>query len=100
MDHYENTPRYVFERSFLERSLDLQISHCDHFDLLPWFRRWLPSNQPILEAGCGSGRWVIWFSKQGWKAVGLDWSEELIARARSYSPTVRFEVADMRNMPF
>lgn len=102
MDEYisANAVKHVFENSFLERSLELQISHCDHYELLPCFKKWLPNNQPILEAGCGSGRWVIWFVRQGWKAVGLDWSHNLISRARSQYPNAQFEVGDMRSMPF
>ncbi len=90
----------AFEQGFLASDLQQQISHCDHYELAELFRRVLPDHQPILEAGCGSGRWVGWFVKQGWAATGLDWSEACCQRARSAIPAGRFESGDMRHMPF
>lgn len=92
--------RDSFERGFLGIPLDVQIAQCDNNELVPLFERWLPENQPVLEAGSGSGRWVAWFLRKGWSAVGLDWSEALCARARAEIPGSRFESADMRTMPF
>ena len=45
-----------FEASFMSRDLNQQIEQCDHYELADHFKRWLPEHQPILEAGCGSGR--------------------------------------------
>ena len=90
----------AFEKGFMSFDLDLQISHCDHYELADYFRKWLPDHQPILEAGCGSGRWVAWFVKNGWRADGLDWSRACCERVRTLIPRARFEVGDMRAMPF
>jgi len=90
----------TFERNFLQRSLETQIRNCDQHKLCSRFRRWLPKRQPILEAGCGSGRWVAWFQKNGWKSTGLDWSETLCERARKLIPDARFVAGDMKCMPF
>jgi len=89
-----------FESSFMQVPLEIQVQQCDRYELVSLFKRWLPQYQPILEAGCGSGRWVAWFLKQGWTAAGLDWSEALCARARAAIPNGRFEAGDMRSMPF
>lgn len=77
-----------------------QIRHCDDYELAPNFAKWLPAHQPILEAGCGSGRWVAWFAARGWRATGIDWSEALCERARREVPGVDFVAGDMRAMPF
>lgn len=90
----------LFEDSFMARDLNLQIEQCDQYELANYFRKWLPEHQPILEAGCGSGRWVAWFIKNGWTAAGLDWSEACCVRARRAIPEALFEVGDMRDMPF
>lgn len=95
-----NSAGLVFEKEFMSRSLEKQIALCDHHELIDFFKRWLPDNQPIPEAGCGSGRWVAWFVKNGWQATGLDWSEVCCTYARQAIPGVRFEVGDMRSMPF
>jgi SAM-dependent methyltransferase len=90
----------LFETGFFDRPLEVQVRNCDHYELVPLFREWLPHHQPILEAGSGSGRWVAWFVRQGWEATGLDWSESLCARARKEVPGGKFVAGDMREMPF
>ncbi|MFO0649822.1 MAG: class I SAM-dependent methyltransferase [Polyangiales bacterium] len=90
----------VFERAFLASSIEREVAHCDRYELTPRFRKWLPERQPILEAGCGSGRWVVWFARQGWQTVGVDWSEALCARAREAHPRLRFVAGDLGALPF
>jgi len=90
----------VFENSFMSLGLEDLISHCDHYEIVDYFRKWIPDHQPVLEAGCGSGRWVGWFVKNGWQAAGLDWSEACCERARKLIPQARFVAGDMRDMPF
>lgn len=46
----------IFEKIFFGVPLEEQIARCDRDELAPLFKRWLPGNQPILEAGSGSGR--------------------------------------------
>ncbi len=90
----------AFEESFLSVPLETQILHCDHYELANLFGSVLPAHQPILEAGCGSGRWVGWFVRKGWQASGVDWSEALCASARSAIPEGEFVAADIAEMPF
>ncbi|MDD4734693.1 MAG: class I SAM-dependent methyltransferase [Kiritimatiellae bacterium] len=89
-----------FEEDFLGIPLQRQITHCDHYAIAPLFMEQLQNHQPILEAGCGSGRWCAWFRKQGWESVGLDWSEALCARARNEIDGVTFVSGDIQDMPF
>lgn len=90
----------AFEKGFLNFPIERQIANCDHYELAPLFRRLLGDHQPVLEAGCGSGRWVAWMMKQGWEAVGIDWSEALCERVRQAVPGGTFVAGDMRAMPF
>jgi SAM-dependent methyltransferase len=90
----------AFESGFLSSDLETQVRQCDDNELVPLFNDRLPGHQPILEAGSGSGRWVIWFGRRGWSATGLDWSEALTQRARATEPSLRFVAGDMRAMPF
>jgi len=100
MDANDSRIRDAFARGFLQVPFERQLANCEHYELTPLFRRLLPAHQLILEAGCGSGRWVGWFARQGWQATGLDWSEALCARARQSVPGATFVVGDMRALPF
>ena len=89
-----------FEQTFLRDSLADQIRGCDSYPLAPLFIETFRGNQPVLEAGCGSGKWCGWLSGQGIQADGVDWSEELCRRAQSQIPNSRFRACDMENTPF
>lgn len=90
----------AFEHGFQGMSPSQYLETCDSYELVPSFLRLLPCNQPILEAGSGSGRWVAWFRQHGWNAVGVDWSLLLNARARTGYGGDWFLSADMAQLPF
>jgi SAM-dependent methyltransferase len=92
--------RDYFEGELSRTDLETQIGNCDSFELAPVFLEFLPQKLPILEAGCGSGRWVAWLARKGYEAAGLDWSDSLCEAARSSFPDCRFEAGDIRSMPF
>jgi ubiquinone/menaquinone biosynthesis C-methylase UbiE len=52
----------------------------------------------IVEVGCGTGRNTTWLAERAVEIVGLDFSEEMLARARSQvsDPRVRFVQHDVR----
>ncbi len=84
----------------MAQSLDHQIQQCDSYELAPLFLSWLGSRQPVLEAGCGSGRWCKWLSRYGITCHGIDWSEVLCRRAVINFPHSGFATADIRFAPF
>jgi SAM-dependent methyltransferase len=91
-----------FEEWFGEEYLHL-YPHRDEADaervvallerLLPWQRGWR-----VLDVGCGAGRHLKALWRAGARAVGLDLSPSLLARARQVAdaPLVR---SDMRQLP-
>jgi SAM-dependent methyltransferase len=50
----------------------------------------------VLDLGCGHGWFTHELHKRGADVVGVDGSQELLARARGRYPEVRFEQADLR----
>src|SRR5665647_1441658 len=89
-----------FTSGFLSQPLAKQIAHCDNYELAPLFLRLFVEQQPVLEAGCGSGRWCGWFHKHSIHCDGLDWSEELCDRASREMPHSKFIACDMNDAPF
>lgn len=53
----------------------------------------------VLDVGCGSGRDLLWLTKQGFRATGLDASPGLAALARRYSNCPVIE-ADFESFDF
>lgn len=56
----------------------------------------------VLDVPCGDGRIAVRLAKLGCRVVGIDRSERFIARARQRpeSEHVRFDVGDMRALPY
>lgn len=52
-----------------------------------------------LDVGCGPGHVGRYLSERAMDVVGVDLSPTMIEVARRLNPAMRFEVADMRNMP-
>jgi len=47
------------------------------------------------DIGCGSGRDVAWLSSDGYRTVGFDASEQLLAQARARYPELEFATATL-----
>lgn len=54
----------------------------------------------ILDAGCGPGRDVAWFRRQGHRAIGGDLSAGMLDEARRRVPNASFVRMDLREPPF
>lgn len=54
----------------------------------------------ILEAGCGTGRWISLLEKNTKKIFGLDYSFEMIKIPKTANPYLNLVNADAVNIPF
>lgn len=58
----------------------------------------------VLDLGCGNGRHAIYFASQGFKADGVDISEQAVAWAKDWANRehleVDFRVSDIANLPY
>lgn len=86
----ENTIMAAFDSQWSQhfKNLEAQVDRAAQYDILPMFLKYLPKNGTILEAGCGSGRWLFYFSRNGYNIVGIDWSKETVKCIREYDPTI------------
>jgi SAM-dependent methyltransferase len=89
-----------FERSMLGRDLAVEVAACERQELAPLFLNMFRDAQPVLEAGCGSGKWLHYFKRHGIASIGLDWSEQLQAVSRQFDSSVQFDTGDLRSLPY
>lgn len=57
-------------------------------------------NERVLDLGCGTGQLTVEIAATGAEVVGIDSSEEAIAKARENFPQIEFRVADGANFQF
>ena len=64
----------------------------------------LGTGAPLLDVGCGHGRYAVAFQKRGAEATGVDFAMSLLKHARNIARdsgvTVRWVRGDMRQLPF
>ncbi len=81
----------------------------DEFDVRPFDRCLLQSftelvlrsgGHAALDVGCGPGQAAAELTRFGLSTVGIDGSPAMISIARKRYPQVRFQVADMRELPY
>jgi trans-aconitate methyltransferase len=54
----------------------------------------------ILDAGCGTGQLTAEIAAAGAEVTGIDSSDAMIEQARRNAPTLRFELRDIRRLPY
>ncbi|MCY4529644.1 MAG: methyltransferase domain-containing protein [Chloroflexi bacterium] len=54
----------------------------------------------ILDLGCGTGHLTAQIAESGAEVVGIDSSDDMVRVASENYPSIRFEVADARSLPF
>jgi SAM-dependent methyltransferase len=79
---FDELSRKPFDRSLLER-----------------FARECPPGL-VADIGCGPGHVGSFLSELGREVVGVDLSPAMVETARRMNPRMRFEVGDMRALPF
>ena len=57
------------------------------------------SAQPILDAGCGTGRVAIELARRGHATVGVDVDPALLERARAKAPDLAWHLGDLAALP-
>ena len=75
-------------------------SNLAHQQFLQEFLSHLPENSRLLDAPCGTGRYLPHLLEQGHAVVGMDQSQGMLARAKSKFSTVQFEKLGLQEIAY
>lgn len=75
------------------------VELCDHETTLPLFLRYLPQDAPVLDAGCGLARWVIYLRAKGYRVFGVDRARAAIDAAARYGAAGWVFAGDTNQLP-
>lgn len=77
------------------------LARCHRDEVVPYILRHLKKQGPILEAGCGLGRFIVFMEGQGFRDVrGIDISPDAVAIVNRIAPTLNVTCGDVSNLPF
>jgi len=91
--HYDRSgPRYDEEGGV--------YSNTTHQQFLGYFSSLLPQRSRILDAACGTGRYLSFLLEQEHSIIGIDQSQGMLARAKATFPGVHFENIGLQDIVY
>ena len=75
-------------------------SNIAHQQFIQEFLGCLPPDSHVLDAPCGTGRYLPFLLEKGHSLVGIDQSQGMLERAKAKFPTVQFEKMGLQEMAF
>ena len=87
------------EHMWSARRIEEEVAACSRRRISRYFMEYLPKDEPILEAGCGLGAWVIYLGDLGYDIAGIDNDAQVIARLKEWRPSLNVSAGDIRRLP-
>jgi len=100
VDYYRSPIRFLWSQDWRIEPFREGAQLCKQETITPVVLRLLPREGLVLEAGCGSGRWVAFLKEHGARIVGMDFSDEGLRLLKSEIPGVPVAVGLVETMPF
>jgi len=76
------------------------IENCPSEPVTPYIFKYMPKDVQLLEAGCGSGRFVYYLNILGYKITGLEINEGTVITLNKIFPHLDIIHGDVRRLPF
>lgn len=89
-----------FDSQWSSHDLEKSIENCPKADIFPIIEKYINQDMKILESGCGSGKWVFYYTRKGYDITGLDWSEKTVRSIKKYDDNIKIVQGDARNSTF
>lgn len=81
-------------------SIEDQIALCPFQTIEPFFRKYIPKDGRVLEAGCGLGRWVFYLKRLGYDISGIEYSQSALVTIKAFDLTAPIQFGDINNLDF
>lgn len=83
-----------------DRLIEDEVAACDRRRIAGHFLAHLPRGEPILEAGCGLGAWVVYLAERGYGIAGVDSHAGSTRRLKESRPELSVFCGDIRRLPY
>lgn len=89
-----------WEEYWSKTEIENEVKSCLKDELLTIITKYIKKNDKTLDAGCGLGRWIIYFSKRGYDISGVDNFQQAILRLKKFDERLKVRVANICHLPF
>jgi len=100
VDYYKSPVRFLWSQDWRTETVREGVELCKLETITPIVLKWLPRGSKILEAGCGSGRWVAFLGEHGMDVIGIDYCVEGLQLLKRESADAQVAAALVQTMPF
>ena len=84
-----------------ERSIEGEIESCETRTLVEIFDKYIVDKKmKILEAGCGLGGWVNYYSTKGFQIIGIEIDKNIVDQVKKYDSKIPVEHGDIFNIDY
>ena len=83
-----------------KKDFEKLISNCPKEPVTPYIFKYFSKKDLLLEAGCGSGRFVYYLDDLGYKIKGIELNQKMVEIINQEYPALDIEVADVTSLPF
>ncbi len=66
----------------------------------PFITKYIDKGSKVLEAGCGTGKYVVALRQRGYDCVGIDYAERTVEKIKTLLPNVPITKGNVKNMDF
>ena len=98
--YFKSLPDSDWSQFWLMEDIPDHFALCEDELILPVLTEYLPTGVPILDAGCGLGRWVAHLRTRGSNVIGMDRSEAALDAGRQFAESLPAACADVQTAPF
>jgi SAM-dependent methyltransferase len=76
------------------------LESCDHDPLTQYIFKYFSQQGILLEAGCGSGRYVKYLYDRGYNIVGIEYNKTTVSDVKRLWPKLSIMPGDILSLPF
>lgn len=87
-----------WDENWENHSLESLLKEVQSNFMRPIFEKYFPREGKILEAGCGLGKFLIYYRKQGYDIEGVDFAEETVNRVKKYDPELPLRLENLTQL--
>jgi SAM-dependent methyltransferase len=83
-----------------EKEFNKLIDNCPSEPVTPYLHKYLTKEGNILEAGCGSGRFVYYLDKLGYNISGIELNTDSVKKVNLRYPELKINIGDVTKLSF